>query len=71
MLKEGVDLIIISTGIMVHRAISIANKLKKYNINAGVIDVFRIKPLNQDLILELVKNYNKIIVIEENILTGG
>tara|TARA_B100000686_G_C16693211_1_gene918925 strand:+ start:208 stop:1143 length:936 start_codon:yes stop_codon:yes gene_type:complete len=71
MLKEGDDLIIISTGIMVQRAISIANKLKKYNVNAGVIDIFRIKPLNQDLLLEFIESYNKIIVIEENIFTGG
>jgi len=71
MLIEGSDLIIISTGIMVQRAISIANKLKKFNVNAGVIDIFRIKPLNQDLLLDLIKSYNKIIVIEENIFTGG
>ena len=71
MLRDGHDLLIISTGIMVQRALKIAERLEKKNIDAGVIDIYRIKPLNEELLIELLKGKQKIITIEENIITGG
>ena len=40
-IKEGSDLCIVATGVMVHRALKIANELSQHSIKAGVIDVFR------------------------------
>ncbi|MFN4226873.1 MAG: transketolase family protein [Candidatus Ratteibacteria bacterium] len=70
-LKEGNDFYIIGTGNMTHRAIEVAEELEKYNINAGVIDLYRIKPINSELLIETVKNTKGIITIEEHLLAGG
>lgn len=59
LVKTGKDLIIISTGIMTHRAIEVAQNLKKNNIEAGVIDLYRIKPVNENLLLKLLKRSQK------------
>ncbi|MCM8805049.1 MAG: transketolase [Candidatus Omnitrophica bacterium] len=70
-LKEGKDFYIIGTGNMTHRAIEVAEELEKYKINAGVIDLYRIKPINSELLIEIVKNVRGIITIEEHLLAGG
>ncbi|MCM8803476.1 MAG: hypothetical protein NC827_09290, partial [Candidatus Omnitrophica bacterium] len=48
-LKKGDEFYIIGTGNMTHRAIEVAEELEKYKINAGVIDLYRIKPINSEL----------------------
>jgi len=70
-LKEGKDFYIIGTGNMTHRAIEVSEELEKYRINAGVIDLYRIKPINEKLLTKTVKNVKGIITIEEHLLAGG
>jgi len=70
-LKEGEDICIIATGMMVHRAIDIAEELNKYSIKAQVIDVYRLKPVDTRNILRVVRNAKKIIIIEEHTIHGG
>ncbi|MGB9677388.1 MAG: transketolase family protein, partial [Candidatus Ratteibacteria bacterium] len=70
-LKEGKDFYIIGTGNMTHRAIEVAEELEKYKINAGVIDLYRIKPINEELLIKIVKNTKGIVTIEEHLLAGG
>jgi len=70
-LKEGKDFYIIGTGNMTHRAIEVSEELKKYKIDAGVIDLYRIKPINEKLLIERIKNIKGIITIEEHLLSGG
>ena len=53
-IKSGHDLTIIATGIMVHRAVEVAESLKKHSVSAAVLDLYRIKPLNTDLLLRIV-----------------
>ncbi|MDA2935061.1 1-deoxy-D-xylulose-5-phosphate synthase [Acidobacteria bacterium AH-259-D05] len=69
--KEGSDLYIVATGIMVHQALKVAEELAKTNIDAGVIDVHRIKPLNQDLLFEYLGNVARVVTLEEHLLSGG
>jgi len=71
LLKDGDDIMIIATGVMVQRALKVTESLEKLNINAGVIDLYRIKPLNEELLIRLLEGRKKIVTIEENILTGG
>lgn len=68
-LKEGKDYYIISTGVMTHTALRIANELDKEKIKIGVIDVYTF-PIKIQL-LELLKDVKKIITLEENFLPGG
>ncbi|HOK57306.1 MAG TPA: transketolase C-terminal domain-containing protein [bacterium] len=70
-LKEGKDFYIIGTGNMTHRAIEVAEELEKYRINAGVIDLYRIKPINEQLLIKIVKNTKGVVTIEEHLLAGG
>ncbi|MCM8767606.1 MAG: 1-deoxy-D-xylulose-5-phosphate synthase [Candidatus Omnitrophica bacterium] len=70
-LKNGKDFYIIGTGNMTHRAIEVAEELEKFNINAGVIDLYRIKPINAELLIETIKATKGIITIEEHLLAGG
>lgn len=65
---KGTDTVIISTGIMVHQALSIANQ---YKGRVGVIDIYQLKPLNEKKLSKLLSNYKKIVVLEEHLSYGG
>lgn len=70
-LKKGKDLYIIATGRMVHSALEIAKKLSAQSISAGVIDLFRIKPFNEKMVWNVIKNVGHLVTLEEHFLTGG
>ncbi|MDP2729887.1 MAG: transketolase C-terminal domain-containing protein [Dehalococcoidales bacterium] len=70
-LKEGKDVCIIATGNMVHSAFEVATKLEKHSISAGIVDLYRIKPVNQKLLLEMIKGVPKLVTLEENLINGG
>lgn len=70
-LEEGNDVTIIATGIMVAKALEAAKTLKEENINATVINISTIKPLDNELILDMAKKTNKVIVAEEHSVIGG
>lgn len=70
-LKKGTDLMIIATGIMVHKAFEIKEALSKYSIDAGIVDFYRIKPVNETLLLEIIDESKKIVTLEENSINGG
>lgn len=65
---KGTDMVIISTGTMVHQAVHIANQLKG---KVGVIDVYQLKPLNEKKLYKLLSSYKKIVALEEHISYGG
>lgn len=69
--KEGEDLCIIATGIMVHQALEVASELQKEGISAGIIDLHRIKPINKDLLIRNIQDYPQIVTMEEHLLAGG
>jgi len=70
-LRVGRHLCIIATGRMIIQALEVARLLRQYSIEAGVIDLFRIKPFPaEDLGLTLA-NYPQIVTLEEHFVTGG
>jgi len=69
--SKGDDLCIVSTANMVHKSLSIANELQNFKINTTVIDLFRIKPLQDKELLKILKNFKKICVLEEQTENGG
>jgi transketolase len=71
LLKEGRNLMIITTGIMVHQAFKVAEELAKHSVDAGIIDLYRIKPINEKLLLALIKQTNRIVTLEEHSIIGG
>ncbi len=70
-LKEGGEICIISTGNMVHTSLEIQKILEANREKVGIVDIYRIKPINQDLLKETLKKYKKIISLEEHVLEGG
>jgi len=65
------ELCVISTGSMLQIAEKIVLELKKKNIHASIVDIFRIKPLNKRKIKTIIKKKKGIITIEEQHIDGG
>lgn len=70
-LKKGRDLTIVATGIMVHQAFKVADELAKHSIDAGIIDLYRIKPLNEELLMNTITKSRRIVTIEESFINSG
>ncbi|MBE6047692.1 MAG: transketolase family protein [Clostridium sp.] len=70
-LSEGNDVSIIATGIMVEIALKAKEKLLSEGINARVINIHTIKPIDSDLIIEAAKETGAIVTVEEHSIIGG
>lgn len=71
MLREGKDAVIIATGIMVSKALEAAEALSKENIEATVVNISTIKPLDTEMIVSLAKKAGKVVTAEEHSIIGG
>lgn len=71
LLKDGKDLYIIATGRMVLNALKISKELASQSIDAGVIDLFRIKPLNKGMIWNIIKSVKYVMTLEEHFISAG
>ena len=70
-LREGADVAIIANGLMVYEAIVAAEELAKDGIEATVINMHTIKPLDEELVLSVAKKCGKIVTCEEHSVIGG
>lgn len=70
-LKEGNDVTIIATGLMVSEAIEAAKELETKGINARVINIHTIKPIDTELIIKAAKETGAIVTAEEHNVIGG
>ncbi|WP_040977993.1 transketolase family protein [Oceanobacillus jeddahense] len=70
-LKEGADATIISTGTQTARALEAANLLHEEGINASVVHMPSIKPLDNEAIIEAAKSTRAIVTTEEHTIYGG
>jgi len=70
-LKKGRDLTIVTTGIMVQQAFRVVEEIAKHSVDAGIIDIYRLKPINEELLLKLVGKSKRIVTLEEHSLVGG
>ncbi|MFB5599821.1 MAG: transketolase family protein [Nitrososphaeraceae archaeon] len=71
-LRDGSDTTIISCGLMVHKSLQAANKLKKnYGISCRVIDSYSIKPIDRNLVIKAARETGSIITVEEHNYIGG
>ncbi len=70
-LKEGSDVTIIATGLMVNEAMIAHDLLKEEGISARVINMATIKPLDKDIILKAAKETGAIVTAEEHSVIGG
>ncbi len=70
-LKEGNDVTIIATGLMVNEAMIAHDLLKAEGISARVINMATIKPIDKDIILKAARETGAIVTAEEHSVIGG
>ena len=70
-LREGKDLTIVATGLCVSSALEAAEKLAADGIDAKVINIHTIKPLDEELIVAAAKETGKVVTVEEHSVIGG
>jgi len=70
-LKDGNDVTVIATGIMVNEALIAAEELAAAGISARIIDMHTIKPLDEDIILKAAGETKGIVTAEEHSVIGG
>ena len=70
-MREGNDVAIIANGLMVNEAVEAGKMLAEAGINARVINMCTIKPLDEELILAAAKECGKIVTCEEHSVIGG
>ena len=69
--REGNDATIVAHGAMVAYALDIAEELSAKGMNIRVIDMYSIKPLDNDLLLKAADETGKVLVVEDHLLRGG
>ncbi len=69
--REGKDVTIIANGYMVHLALEAADMLKEEGIDAGVINIHTIKPIDSELIINAAKKTGAVVTAEEHNIIGG
>ena len=70
-LREGKDLTIVASGLPVANCLEVAEKLSAEGIEAKVINIHTIKPLDEDLIVTAAKETGKVVTVEEHSVIGG
>ena len=70
-LREGTDVAIIACGVLVHESMEAAKSLAEHGINASVVDMHTLKPLDVDLINRLSEKCGAIVTAEDHSVIGG
>lgn len=70
-LREGKDVTIIATGLPVSECLAASDKLAADGIDAKVINIHTIKPLDEDLVVKAAKETGKVVTVEEHSVIGG
>lgn len=71
LMREGNDVTIAATGLMVSFALEAAEKLALDGIDAEVINIHTIKPLDEDIIVHSANKTGKVVTVEEHSVIGG
>lgn len=70
-LRDGKDMTIIATGLMVGEAVKAVKALECAGIDARLLDIHTIKPLDEELVLKAAKETGRIVTVEEHSVIGG
>ena len=69
--KEGTDISIIACGEMVDYALQVADQAEEAGISVRVIDMFTVKPLDEEIVLKAAEETGRIIVWEDHLMKNG
>lgn len=70
-LRDGKDITVVATGLMVQGAVKAAQDLEAQGIDVRVIDIHTIKPLDVDLLVKAARETGRIVTVEEHNVIGG
>lgn len=70
-LKEGTDVSIFATGLEVSEALEAAKMLEADGVNAEVVNIHTIKPLDKELVVKSAQKTGKVVTVEEHWINGG
>ena len=70
-MRDGSDVAIIANGLMVYEAVQAGEKLAEMGINARIINMSTVKPLDEELVLKAAAECGKVITCEEHSVIGG
>lgn len=69
--REGRDITVVTYGAMVHRSLEAAEQMAKEGVEVEVLDLRSLLPFDKDLILASVKKTNRLLIVHEDMKTGG
>lgn len=69
--RRGTDMTVISYGLMLHHCLQAADELTQEGVEAEVIDLRTLRPLDMDTVLASVRRTSKVLIVHEDNLTGG
>jgi len=69
--REGKDVTVVATGLMVYKCLSVAQRLSEEGIQAEVIDLRSLVPLDKKTIVNSIKKTGRAVIVSEDHLTGG
>ncbi len=69
--REGKDAVVFATGIMIHEAMQAAEELSKEGIEIAVIDMFTVKPIDEDCIVKYAEQTGAVVTAENHNKVGG
>ena len=70
-LRDGKDVTIIATGLMVGEAVKAVKELEAEGIDARLLDIHTIKPIDRELVIKAAKETGRIVTVEEHSIVGG
>lgn len=70
-LKTGRDVMLIATGIMVHKAAQVATELARHGLDVGIVDLYRIKPVDTKALSAALTTARRLAIMEEHSTIGG
>ena len=70
-IRSGAEILILSSGVLCAAAVDVAEELTEDGLDVGVIDVFRLKPLDDEYLLSLIREARAVVTYEEHFRTGG
>ncbi len=70
-LRKGSDVLLVANGVMVSVALEVAKALEERNVEAGVIDMHTVKPLDEKTLVRMARKVNTVITMEEHSVYGG
>lgn len=70
-LREGNDIAILAVGSMVYPSLKASEKLSSYGIDAMVVNMRFVKPLDEELLDYVFERFDKVVTVEENTIRGG